>query len=209
MQIGIMCYGLIGSNIALCSPTRIIFILSSSDKICGNLLANDWEADHVIPWSILPETNVHKMQATCKPCNRKKGNSIMEWRLHQQDMLGICDNILAGDKVSEILVSVTPGGGKSVLPVILAAKLIPTIADKICWIVPRDNLRSQHYAISFFSITWLSSRFSLVEGNCIMDFKLINSVRLELSNVCNLRCKGCPITKGTKSNLHHLPFRVV
>ncbi len=42
-----------------------------------------------------------------------------------------------------------------------------------------------------------------------MDFNLITSARIELSNVCNLRCKGCPITKGHKSHYHHLPFKLV
>ena len=38
----------------------------------------------------------------------------------------------------------TPGGGKSVLPLIAAARLIEAgIADRVCWIVPRDSLRLQ------------------------------------------------------------------
>ncbi len=113
-------------------------------EICGNPLDTTWEADHKTPWVILPETNIHEMQALCRPCNRQKGDKILNWRLHQQEMIGICDDILARvDDTKEILVSVTPGGGKSVLPIILASKLIPTIADKICWVVPRDNLRDQ------------------------------------------------------------------
>jgi superfamily II DNA or RNA helicase len=113
-------------------------------ELCDKPLDATWEADHKIPWKILPETNVHEMQATCQFCNRQKGDSILSWRLHQEEMIGICNGILATtERVSEILVHVTPGGGKSALPVILAAKLIPTMADKICWIVPRDNLRDQ------------------------------------------------------------------
>lgn len=38
----------------------------------------------------------------------------------------------------------TPGGGKSLLPVIAAARLIEAgVVDRICWIVPRDSLRMQ------------------------------------------------------------------
>lgn len=40
-------------------------------------------------------------------------------------------------------VSVTPGGGKSLIPVIAATQLIPKLADKVCWVVPRDSLRHQ------------------------------------------------------------------
>lgn len=35
----------------------------------------------------------------------------------------------------------------------------------------------------------------------------IESVRIELSNVCNLKCKGCPSTVVEKK--HHLPFKIV
>ncbi len=40
-----------------------------------------------------------------------------------------------------------------------------------------------------------------------MDFNLITSVRIELSNVCNLACHGCPITRV--EHTHHLPFKLV
>jgi superfamily II DNA or RNA helicase len=42
----------------------------------------------------------------------------------------------------DIFADITPGGGKSSLPLILHA-LIPTIADKICWVVPRRALAMQ------------------------------------------------------------------
>lgn len=67
----------------------------------------------------------------------------MNLRQHQQDMLAVCARILAGAPIRTILCGVTPGGGKSLLPQILAAKLIPTIADKLCWIVPRKALQDQ------------------------------------------------------------------
>jgi superfamily II DNA or RNA helicase len=82
------------------------------------------------------------MQVLCHKCNREKG--AMELRRHQLEMLQICDQIKAGiSDVRTIIASVTPGGGKSLLPVIAAARLIPTIADAICWIAPRDALRKQ------------------------------------------------------------------
>ncbi len=44
----------------------------------------------------------------------------------------------------DVLAAVTPGGGKSVLPLIAASRLIEAgIADRVCWIVPRDSLRLQ------------------------------------------------------------------
>jgi superfamily II DNA or RNA helicase len=44
----------------------------------------------------------------------------------------------------DILAAVTPGGGKSLLPVLAAARLMQAgLIDRICWVVPRDSLRLQ------------------------------------------------------------------
>ena len=44
----------------------------------------------------------------------------------------------------DILAAVTPGGGKSLLPVLAAAPLIAAgVIERICWVVPRDTLRLQ------------------------------------------------------------------
>src|SRR5688500_9120194 len=64
-------------------------------------------------------------------------------RDHQIQKREICRQIKAGKLVTWILVSVTPGGGKSALPQILAGELIPTVVDKIAWIVPRESLQRQ------------------------------------------------------------------
>ncbi len=109
---------------------------------CGCELPNEFAADHVVPYSVSKRTNFHEMQVLCHKCNREKG--AMSLRKHQLEMLQICDQIKAGiSDVRTIIASVTPGGGKSVLPVIAAARLIPIIADAICWIAPRDALRKQ------------------------------------------------------------------
>jgi superfamily II DNA or RNA helicase len=64
-------------------------------------------------------------------------------RKHQREILDVCQEILEGKQIREIVLSVTPGGGKSFVPVILAENLIPTIAEKICWVVPRNSLKYQ------------------------------------------------------------------
>lgn len=109
---------------------------------CGCELPDNFDADHVIPYSICKQTNFHEMQVLCEKCNREKG--AMHLRKHQLEMLQICDQIKAGvSSVKTIIASVTPGGGKSLLPVIAAARLIPTVADAICWIAPRQSLQKQ------------------------------------------------------------------
>ncbi len=61
------------------------------------------------------------------------------------------------DDVSDILAAVTPGGGKSLLPVIAAARLISAnVVDRVCWVVPRDSLRLQAEE-AFADGTWRAS----------------------------------------------------
>jgi superfamily II DNA or RNA helicase len=64
-------------------------------------------------------------------------------RQHQKEFVDICSQILIGKTITEIVVSVCPGGGKSFIPVIASINLIPQIADKLCWIVPRNSLKYQ------------------------------------------------------------------
>ena len=66
-------------------------------------------------------------------------------RSHQRLVAGIVAAIAAGQtELADILAAVTPGGGKSLLPVIAAARLIEAgVVERVCWIVPRDSLRLQ------------------------------------------------------------------
>jgi superfamily II DNA or RNA helicase len=46
--------------------------------------------------------------------------------------------------IRNVLAAVTPGGGKSLLPVIAAAHLVKSgVAERVCWVVPRETLRLQ------------------------------------------------------------------
>jgi len=64
-------------------------------------------------------------------------------RRHQREIVEVCREILEGKPIREIILSVTPGGGKSFVPVILAENLIPAAAGNICWVVPRNSLKYQ------------------------------------------------------------------
>ena len=67
-------------------------------------------------------------------------------RTHQGQIAAIVRAIAAGEasEVMDILAAVTPGGGKSLLPVIAAHTLLAAgMIDRICWVVPRDSLRLQ------------------------------------------------------------------
>ncbi|HYG73992.1 MAG TPA: DEAD/DEAH box helicase family protein, partial [Planctomycetota bacterium] len=66
------------------------------------------------------------------------------FRAHQKQLLEIVKQMKRGaGRWNKIIAHVTPGGGKSALPVIAAAELIPGIAQKICWVVPRVALQQQ------------------------------------------------------------------
>lgn len=110
-------------------------------QACGHPLPPNWHADHRVPWVVQPVTNAHDMLALCPPCNLKKGKYML--RKHQQDFDVVCQDILAGMPITRIILSVTPGGGKSLIPVIASHRLIPRIADALCWVVPRQSLQYQ------------------------------------------------------------------
>ena len=78
------------------------------------------------------------------------------FRTHQQQFAGLIEAIATGEAtgVDDILAAVTPGGGKSLLPVIAAARLIAAgIVQQVCWVVPRDSLRLQAEE-AFADPTW-------------------------------------------------------
>ena len=77
-------------------------------------------------------------------------------RVHQGQVAAIVGAIAAGEgsELTDILAAVTPGGGKSLLPVIAAARLIKArVIDRVCWVVPRDSLRLQAEE-AFTDATW-------------------------------------------------------
>jgi superfamily II DNA or RNA helicase len=112
---------------------------------CGADLWEAFHADHIEPFSVTGRTNVFEMQALCPKCNLEKGAKRM-WtpRDHQLQTVRLCNSILDRTNPREItLGDVTPGGGKSSIPVIAANKLIGPVADKMIWVTPRIALQKQ------------------------------------------------------------------
>src|SRR3712207_658450 len=67
-------------------------------------------------------------------------------RAHQNALANLVAAIARGEASggTDILAAVTPGGGKSLLPVIAASRLIEAgQVERLCWVVPRDSLRLQ------------------------------------------------------------------
>ena len=87
-------------------------------------------------------------------------------RSHQRRVAGIVQAIAEGEAsgIRDILAAVTPGGGKSLLPVIAAARLIGAgIVERVCWVVPRDSLRLQAEE-AFADPAW---RAALGHAHCV------------------------------------------
>jgi superfamily II DNA or RNA helicase len=87
-------------------------------------------------------------------------------RKHQREIVEVCREILSGKPIKEIIRSVTPGGGKSFVPVIIAENLIPAIAEKICWVVPRNSLKYQGEG-EFCNPHWQTTKRIRAAGNGI------------------------------------------
>lgn len=64
-------------------------------------------------------------------------------RLHQAGVRRVACAIAQGAPTKRIMVPATPGSGKSALPGILAAELMPDVIDHLLWVVPRNSLRTQ------------------------------------------------------------------
>ena len=53
--------------------TVLLILADGRCQICGDMLGDDWEPDHIVPFSKGGLTDVTNGQALCRSCNRKKG----------------------------------------------------------------------------------------------------------------------------------------
>jgi 5-methylcytosine-specific restriction endonuclease McrA len=59
---------------------RLLLYLAAQGRCqrCGEVLGDDWQADHIDPWCETKRTNLFEMQALCARCNREKGKRKRE-----------------------------------------------------------------------------------------------------------------------------------
>ncbi|WP_300456659.1 DEAD/DEAH box helicase family protein [Desulfobacula sp.] len=67
----------------------------------------------------------------------------MTLRKHQVEFSNVVDGIIAGSDARVITLSVTPGGGKSFIPVVAGRLIEKHKADALAWVVPRQALQDQ------------------------------------------------------------------
>lgn len=64
-------------------------------------------------------------------------------RSHQVQMEQAIAEIVAGAPIRKVICHVTPGGGKSALPIIAGKLVTAGLADALCWVCPRSALQDQ------------------------------------------------------------------
>ncbi len=64
-------------------------------------------------------------------------------RKHQAQYQDTTDAIVSGSGVTDVLMSVTPGGGKSSIPIITGKLKQAGLIDGLAWVVPRQALQDQ------------------------------------------------------------------
>lgn len=108
---------------------------------CGEELGDDWEADHIDPWSESQVTDAARGQALCRRCNRKKADTREPpLRMWQERAL---DQYTATNSRDFLLVA-TPGAGKTRFAgEILRNHLRGKVVSRVAVVVPTDRLKTQ------------------------------------------------------------------
>lgn len=133
------------------SQRQTLFILADGKcRECGDDLGDDWEADHVDPWSKGGETTLINGQALCQKCNRKKGDKVTTYRKWQ---LSFFDTYLRKNQNDFLLVA-TPGGGKTKAALGVAEKLLLSgDVVQIIVVCPTEALKRQW--------AWVAAQFGI------------------------------------------------
>jgi len=64
-------------------------------------------------------------------------------RKQQSEFNSVMDAIIGGAPINTIYCHVTPGGGKSIIPIMAGRLITAGLADKLAWIAPRLSLTDQ------------------------------------------------------------------
>lgn len=119
--------------------------------LCGQDLGQDWEADHVVPWSKGGKTEIDNAQALCRVCNRTKGDQMTTTKTFPtlrgwQDVavtqtLGVLRSAPTGWEYGYLCVA-TPGAGKTHYASAVARELIDRgEIDRVVVVVPTLGVR--------------------------------------------------------------------
>lgn len=124
---------------------KLFILYEGRCGICSELLGDDWEADHIQPWSLDGPTIVKNGQPACKLCNKRKGSFFMQAEMQartwQEDFL---ENYRKFGKEKNYLLVATPGAGKTYAAIRAAKSLLATDEiSKIIVVCPTRVLKKQ------------------------------------------------------------------
>lgn len=97
----------------------------------------------------------------------------MKLRKHQQECVDYFASVAAGqEQLKSVLMDVTPGGGKSLIPLLAFHELHQAdLIDRVAWFVPRESLQEQG-ALDFsdpMASDWLGAKYSIMESTNACD----------------------------------------
>jgi len=120
---------------------------------CGKELTDDYEADHVIPYSKDGSTDVLNGQALCRDCNRQKGNKVMKdnhktsidtSHIPLREWQKAAASKFHESGAEDFLIQATPGAGKTTAGLTIAKDLLDAgQIERVVVLVPTDHLRTQ------------------------------------------------------------------
>lgn len=126
----------------------LYFVAEGKCQICGKPLGEDWEADHIVPYSKGGATDTTNGQAVCQSCNRRKGahmpyNIPKGLRTPQAESLEVTQQKIADDDRFQLNL-LAPGTGKSLLALATADYLFGHANIKrVIFVTIRTNLLTQ------------------------------------------------------------------
>ena len=128
---------------------RIATSPSENGTCCPEVLGQipGWLAANIVVIRRTPTGHVNPEDSTFSERYFQAGLILAprSLRTHQKQLAGVIAAIAERrTEARDILAAVTPGGGKSLLPVLAATRLIAAgMVARVCWVVPRDSLRLQ------------------------------------------------------------------
>lgn len=124
----------------------LFLVADGRSELSGELLGDDWEADHIIPWSKGGVTDLSNAQAITLQENRRKGNVLVKLRDWQQEFI----NEFNKSDRTDFMLAALPGGGKTVAALSVAQQFLNNHPEgRIIVVVPTLNLCEQWRGVSY------------------------------------------------------------
>lgn len=156
--------------------------------ICKSQLSDEWEADHIKPWTMGGKTTLKNGQPTCRSCNRSKGAKEMKSpRLWQERYLA---NYFSRLRTPYLLVA-SPAAGKTSAALYAAKRLLDEgEIRQIIVVCPTSSLLRQwaesanNHNVNL-DPNWKSGGIkSHYDGICLTYAKVITSIEI-LDFICD------------------------